>query len=100
MKKLVLLIVGPYRYWIAVATGVLVTGSIIYGLVSGCGMLDEILTLLLLWGMFLTIIWNVEYVLAPSISISSNGSDIFSRFGLICIFFFLVLYAMNFISNC
>lgn len=67
MKKLVLLIVGPYRYWIAIATGFLVAGSIIYGLVSGCHTLDEFFALLLVWGMFLTIIWNVEYVLAPSI---------------------------------
>lgn len=100
MKELVLLIIGPYRYYIAAISGFLVVTVIAYGLISGCGMLDEILTLLFIWGMFLTIIWNVEYILAPSVSITSNGPAIYSRLNLICVFFFLVLYVMNLVLKC
>jgi hypothetical protein len=94
MKKVLLLLLGRYKYFFAIFSSLLVFVSIAYAYNFASIGMSEFLVLIVAWVFFLTIIWNVSYVYAPSINEDSNIYDVISRLGLIIISFLILIYGI------
>ena len=94
MKKILLLLLGRYKLFCAILTSIIVFISIIYAFIFNSIKLSEFLVLILAWVYFLTIIWNISYVFAPSVNEDSNIYDVVSRWGLVFTSFFMLTYVV------
>ncbi|GGH30129.1 hypothetical protein EA770_01310 [Acinetobacter baumannii] len=94
MKNALLILLGRYKLFCTISTGSIVFLSIIYACNFNSISVNEIIVLIIAWLFFLTIIWNVSYVYAPSINNDSNIYDIVSRWGLIIISLIILMYSI------
>lgn len=83
MKNILLLLLEKYRVFCTVSSGLTLSISIFYAYRYYSISLSSISTLIIAWFFFLTVIFNVGYVFAPSVSKDSNNYDIISRWGLV-----------------
>lgn len=94
MKSALLLLLGRYKLFFTIFTSLIVFISIIYACNFTSIRGSEFLVLIVAWAFFLTVIWNVSYVYAPSVNEDSNIYDIISRWGLIVISLIILIYGV------
>ncbi|MBJ8479852.1 hypothetical protein I6M70_10750 [Acinetobacter pittii] len=94
MKKTLLLLLGKYRTYFVLGSGLSLVICIFYAYKYQSINFGDLLTLIISWAFFSSIIFNVSYVIAPSISEDSNIHDIISRWVLVLCSFVILVYGI------
>lgn len=94
MKDALLLLLGKYKLFCLIFTGLIVFISIIYAYIFTSIVISNFAILIIAWAFFVSLIWNVSYVYAPSVNENSNIYDVVSRWGLIMISLIILTYGV------
>lgn len=94
MRILLLLILRKYKFHFTIISGLVLSSIIIYSHYYYSINLSNILELTLSWAFFVSIIFNVNYVFAPSVNENSNNFEIMSRWGFIALSVMLLTYCI------
>lgn len=92
MREVLLVLMQDCKWHIAVSIGFLVIVVLGVNAIRGFFALDPILAALIGYSFFVAMLWNVGLVYMPSVDENSNDAVVFSRWVLILISLFMLLY--------